>query len=312
MSSPNGKTISRSIPHVAAEQKRWSQAASELGRSLTRWRNVVLCLAIAGAICETASVQLSRSSRDIATFLGYTGSISLAVIPIIRGSKLTSIRSMARSQTRAVSEAIKKELYLYRMTTSKYSSAEAKGVLSEAVSLIVENNRDIVVYTSAEIVAADISIELMNLAEYIQERVYGQITFYRNRASALQRTIRSFESMELLLALLGAAIAALATFQQAAAFGVWVAVITTAAAAVSARAGIARLQTTTRVYLLAASRLECMVGQVDSYEPSQFVEACESIISDENGSWLAAETDQAIAQQPGKAPQIQRFAKGGE
>jgi hypothetical protein len=99
--------------------------------------------------------------------------------------------------------------------------------------------------------------EVYNLVSYIEDRVTRQIEqYYRPQAARQDQLLRRARRAELWLAVLGAASAAVAGVIDSESLAVWVPVLTTISAAVTAHAAAERYEFLVVEYLRTARELE--------------------------------------------------------
>jgi hypothetical protein len=121
-----------------------------------------------------------------------------------------------------------------------------------------------------------------DVATYKQVRVVGQIDgYYRREGGKHRRRTRLFRSLEIGLAVCGAVLID--------GLAIWVPVVTTIAAAITAHAAAQRHEYLTVEYFRTAAALKRAVReqQDGSLSDADFVAECERVISAQNADWMA-------------------------
>jgi hypothetical protein len=281
---------------VATDQKRWSLTASEIKASIGLARWTILILAVSGAVLETWGAQIQGHLPALAQAAGYLGTAALVVVAVIRQWKLGHDRVRAWILARSASEALKRELYLYRTGTGPYAIAGAEETLlsrREQILAKVQAVQGTRVEPKGEIQAP----APLNASGYLAERINGakgQIPFFLQRAAGYAKTQRILEGLEFFLALLGAALGAALTMTGKQAYGAWVAVITTVSAAVAAHVIAQRYEQLAVSYRATADRLAGIAAGWQAKKDktlAQLVEPCEDILLEENQGWIAGTDD---------------------
>jgi len=277
---------------VAEDQKRWSLTANALKRSIGRWRLIALGLAISGAALETLAAQIHRTLPDAATAAGYAGAVALALVGVVQQRKLRRDRVHAWIVARAASEALKREMYLFRASAGPYSSGTAADTL-------LDRRRDIlatVTVAQQHVVHPIPSVTApgtLDPATYLNERVRGQIDWFRARAEDAAERQRLFDGLEFGLAVLGAGLGAALTLTGQQGYGAWVAVVTTVIAAIAADVQGERYAQLTVTYRATADRLAEVEARWSAKKGSlaELVERCEAVLLEENQGWIAGASE---------------------
>jgi hypothetical protein len=140
--------------------------------------------------------------------------------------------------------------------------------------------------------------------EYIKERLNAQIDrYYKVKAGEYARTAKRLRNLEFLLVLIAAALGVAAAGTTGAAglpgLGAWVAVVTTAAAAVTTFQAAGRYDLQAITFAGTARRLTTLRDsfkadptRADPERISKFVDDAENAISSENEAWLTGLSDE--------------------
>ena len=291
---PQDRAGGSALETVWRERERLSSAANGLKRDLDGWRTAAFALAIVGAVLETAAAQLPDPYGRASSWVG---AVALGLVPFIYANRLDQKRVSAWVKARAASEALKSQLYLYRTGSEPYHQSDRDKVLRENGQRLLEQVDELAVHLAAVHSPEAPAPGGLSLDEYIDERVNGQIEFYRRNAQKLARRVGVFRRAEFLAALVATVLGVIAAFADAEGVGIWVAVLTTVGATVAAHVTAARFEPQIIQYNAAARRLGFLRDELPSasgeYEAvpaatrSSFVRESEGIILMENQAWAA-------------------------
>ena len=270
-------------------QSVWSQIAGQLKSTIKSARTVVLGLSIAGATLAAlaVSVGVDTTPGDV---LSIVSAASMLSVPVVR-SRASTKAIGDWTKARAVSEALKSEVYLYLTRTGDYARVDRDDALVESLGAIEQEASDLLRY-GLRITPADRDPPAVHdLDSYVAERVTDQIErYYRPQAAKQERRVGQVRTGEVVLALTAAILAAVAGVTGADGVGAWVAVVTTVTGAVTSHAAAERYEFLLVEYLKTASELERLgrrVGAARNLSDEEFVRACERLISLQNEGWMA-------------------------
>jgi hypothetical protein len=270
------------VQRAWSEQSSWSQVADRLKRDLERKRTAALGLMIAGAVLSAAAVAVGLGS-DVGKVFAFTSAASVGVAGLVR-ARIGKRAVQEWTRARSVAEALKSEVYLYL-------AGLADPGLDERIAGIEDDGRDLLRYKTAAAPRMRPLPAVSDVESYLRVRVGGQLEgFYRPRARELQLTITIVRRIELALGLGGAVLAAAAGTWEQDAVAVWVPVVTTVGAAVTAHAAAARYEYLLVEYLRTAEELERVRdrrGLASKLTDEQLVRKAEEVISVQNEGWMA-------------------------
>ncbi len=280
------------------QQSLWSKTADVLKASLTRWRTVILAGLVAGAVLETMALQFESGSVP-QRGLALAGAAALAVVPVVRSSKVDRDSIVDWTRARSASEAIKQEVYEYLTRTGDYRQADGRERrLTDSVGDVLRNVDDLAIHSVAVEPSDREPPEPMTVAEYLDSRVGGQIDgYYTKKARELARKAGRIRTIELVLAVAAALLGAAAAVFGSGALSGWVAVATTVAGALVAHREAARYEHLVVSYSTTARRLDALrtswrlriaEGPPTPQEEDELVAQCEAAISVENQSWMTS------------------------
>jgi hypothetical protein len=270
-------------------QSVWSQTAGGLKSEIQRARRLVLGLSIAGAVLAALAISIGVDTTAGAV-LSIAGAACILLVPIVRSRAGTDTIG-AWTTVRSVSEALKSEVYLYLTRVGDYAGAGRDDALVHALDGIEQEAADLLRHGLHVQPATREPPAVHDLDSYVAARVTGQIDgYYLPQAATLERRVGQVRTTELVLAVAGAILAAIAGATGAAGAGVWAPVATTLTGAVGAHAAAERYEFLLVEYLRTASelgRLRRRLGPARALSDEQFVRACERVISLQNAGWMA-------------------------
>jgi hypothetical protein len=285
------------VPVVSAaewawrRQSVWSQTADKLKAGPHRSWEFRLSLTVVAAALALAGSQLKAASRPASIVLGVAAALALAVVGLLRGRQnVEQVRRWTRA--RAVSEAIKTEVFLFLTQSGRYGTADREGRLESEVQRLEREASDLQRYTEG-VRAKDRPLPAVHdVDSYLVIRVrQSQLEgFYEPRARLLRRRLRVLKAVEVVLALVAAALAAMAAISPSVA--AWAAVVTTAGGALAAYIASERYEFLWIEYSRTASELRRLLDRRTAADGrlisgSELVDECEQVISVQNQAWMA-------------------------
>jgi hypothetical protein len=286
------------------DQAVWSETANHLKAELSTWRNRAAVAGVLGAFLETLAGTLAGLDGGwswLRSLIALTGAASLAVVPYVARIKVSKDRVREWVRARSASEALKELIYRYLVGAPPFTPASSSAELIERCQSIKEKVQDLNIYAAAiEPPKRERSL-VLTVDGYVKNRVNDQIDRYyrpRGREKALAaKRLHDWEfRLGLLAVVMGALVsaAAAAGLPQLSVLASWVAVVTTASAAVTAHLAAARYDHEAIIYLGTADRLAALrekwladANRMDPARVARFVDDCEHAISTENEAWLA-------------------------
>jgi hypothetical protein len=286
------------------DQAVWAETANRLKRDLTRWRTGALIAGVLGAFLATLSAALGGADENwewLATTCALAGAVVLAVVPYVTRTKASQERVRQWVRARSTSEALKEEIYRYLVAAPPYAPRANPADLISRREEIKEAVKDLNAL-AAEVVPPEKELLLsLTRDEYVAQRVNEQIEgYYVPKGRTNARIASRLHEAEFILGLIAVVLAAMAGaaattgWERLDSLGAWVAVVTTAGAAVTAHLAAGRFNHQAMTYFATANRLTSLrdVWHVDPKREeqarfAQFVDGCENAISIENEAWLA-------------------------
>ena len=292
--------VSSNLASAWEYQRIWSLTANKLRKEITRLRGVILILAIAGAVLVTVGAQVSDAFQARRILSGL-GAAALAAAPVISRTKLGKDEVSDWIRARSASEGLKSEVYLYRAGADPYGDDDRDAALAARYNEILDNVNDISLH------AADVKPDTKGLPPemdpeaYIELRVNAQADgYYLKTAARLKGNLKQLRTLEFVLGAVAALLALAATLPLdwfATGAAAWVAVATTAGAALAAQIAANRYEHLITTYRATARQLKSIRDDWLDRDPanrmsaSDFIHASENAVSVENQGWMAKWTE---------------------
>jgi len=284
------------VSDVWNDQQQWSRAASRLRKSIRNWRSTALAFAILGAVLATAATQAGLKT-GLGQGLSIASAVMLAVVPSVQKTKLSQGAIESWTRARSASEGLKAEIYLYLTAVPPYNDAKRDGELNKKADQIRGDVDDLAGHTLGLPGDHKAMPPVHDIDSYLKDRVEDQIQgYYRRRAKEHQQRLTLFRGAEFSLSLIATALSAIAAATHVGGYSAWVAVVTTVAAAITSHIAAERYEHLVVSYMATARQLEKIVREWRASEDNSaeaaaaLVQKCESVISRENESWMAAWT----------------------
>jgi hypothetical protein len=271
----------------------WAQTAMKLRARRAWWRTVVLVLIFGGAGLQTLAVALENTGAR--RWVGACGVFALLAVAVLSRKFLQPDEARKWQRSRCVSEGIKSEIYAYRAGAAPYVGEHALEQLRTKVGNIVDWAQDMAGEVDVGPMPQPVPPPL-NEELYLQRRVARQIERYCEYATTSARRALLFHWIQIGLVVLTAGLGAAVTIFSAheVMLGAWIAVLTTMVGGVAAYAAGSRYELRATTALAVVHELQDLVEgwrasgeRAPSPEWSEFVRACEEVISADSRSWMA-------------------------
>jgi hypothetical protein len=295
MASPPGRE--GAVEHAWQRQSVWSQAANRLKRGIEQRRLAALVLTLAGAVLSAVAVVVGLGSA-VGKVISFLAGAAVAGGAFIRGrAGPNAVRDWTRA--RSISEAIKSEVFLYLARAGDYRDGRDEAALEKRVADVEQEAGDVFADTFDVAPSGREPPDIDDVDSYLQVRVTGQIDgFYRPRARELRRNVRNVRRAEMVLGVLAALLGAAAGAWGESSVAVWVPVVSTVTAAVTAHAAAARYEYLLVEYVRTGHQLEELRdrrGDAAAMTDEQLIRAAEHVISMQNQAWMAKLTSKEDA-----------------
>ncbi|MFH0998553.1 MAG: DUF4231 domain-containing protein [Pseudomonadota bacterium] len=286
------------------DQAIWSETANQLKRELVKWRNVASVAGVLGAILETLAASLTGLGEEwrwLRASIALFGAVILAAVPYLLRNKASKdhVRNWVRA--RSTSEALKETIFRFLIKVQPFHSSSTPADLINRCQILKKKVTDL----SAEAAAVEPPTRewptSLDIDGYVDSRLNGQVKEYyqkkgREKALAAKKLHNLEFGLGLLAVIMGAVSSSVAAagWSHLSALGPWVAVVTTAGAAVTAHLAASRYDHEAMTYFGTANRLigirDAWVSDPNRHDPScitKLVDDSEHAISTENEAWLA-------------------------
>jgi hypothetical protein len=214
---------------------------------------------------------------------------------VIRAARLGKDRIEGWTRARSASEALKAETYLYLTRTPPYDQEDRESELLKRTDRLLGQVGDLAGETVGMPNADRPLPDVHDIDSYLRIRVRPQISkYYQPQAAKQQQRLSLFRGLEFTLSVLAVLLGAIAATARLNSVGVWVAVVTTVGAAITAHIAAARYEHLVISYLSTARQLRFLLGGWEGRSDKtpeavgKLVRDCEDVISHENESWMAA------------------------
>lgn len=272
-----------------AQQRIWSQSASQLKARLDRARRTVLLLAITTAVLAVAAEQISSLSMLAGRILSASAAITAGIATLLqRRTSTQQIRTWTRA--RSAAEGLKTEIYSYLAGGTAYTGANRDQQLGIETRNIVDAVSDLQRHTLKLKPDSKPLPSVRDTDTYIAVRVDDQIhNYYRKKAAIYEMRVGRLRTVGDVLGVIAIVIAALAAAFPVEGLAAWVPVVTTIGTSLAAHIAAARYDHMVIEFLRTAQRLEYLRNQYTETptDDASFIDACEAAISIENQGWMA-------------------------
>lgn len=256
-----------------------------------------------GALLAALASQMGRGApaantvaavSDPRTWVALAAAVSLAFATFFSQRLLGAEHVTAWARARAIAEALKRAAYKFAAGAAPYDEPDQakRDALLEAERLKIEADGDDLLsqlVTTAGV--GSVPVTPLSQADYVKLRVQAQIDWYKKRATEYATLSRRLRLIELTLAAAATLLTAAASVSNKL-FGLpfdiaaLTAVITTVGGAILAHVEAQRYAYLVLTYLATSRRLENRLNGPQA-PWSDFVNACEDIMREENTSWVA-------------------------
>jgi len=288
------------LKYIWGQFKTWDATSLALKSKITRWRNIVLWLSIAGAILGTLSQQVAGWKIAgmpvwLAGTLGVISGVALGAASYLTKEVLSPGPEAGAVRTRAAAEAFKREAYLVATGAPPYASATTANELLDKTQQIrsgVDNISPLAIGSEEEQAGAPAAG--MSVDEYLKQRVVQQIDeYYLPQVRVSMQKLALGRKASLALGVIAIALGFWSA--KSASVAGWVAVIGAITAAIAAYQYAGRYQYLIVSYQATADRLKWLKTKWEIDGKSQpgdaakhaFIVACEDAIATENSAWMA-------------------------
>ena len=288
--------LGKVLTDVLVDQQVWSKTAGELKRKISFLRLLILGLTVTGAALVTIAAQVHTTNPGISVICSVLGAFALVFIPILISQKQSGKQVKTWICAHSISEALKRESYLYLTQTRPYHDLNVRNEkLAKQYQNIIsqgDNIQKVTLKVRRELKKNNLTVpELMDVKTYINERINVQIyQFYHKRIYKLSKQVLYFRDLELIMSLIAASLAFLLPFSGFShILAAWIAVITTTGVAITAHIAVQKYEYQIHIDSMVANRLESLKNtwvneqriakEVRSFrDQGDFIRQCEEVM----------------------------------
>lgn len=292
-------TPATAVARVWAQQRIWSRTSNLLRARIDQARQTGLALAIATAVLAVLAGQVASAAPGLGRLLQTAAAVAAGLGTLIgRRTQLERITEWTRA--RSVSEGLKSEVFQRLAGGTTYEAPEPDRILGERCRAILAGVGDLQRHALGISADGKPLPAVHDLSSYIGERVNEQIDhYYRPRAESYERRVRRLRTAVAGLGIAAVVFSAVGAIYQLSGVAAWVPVLTTVTTALLAHISASHYDDQVVQFLRCAQQLEQLRdGFADDRStaagsaprgltPAQFIDACESILSVQNQSWMA-------------------------
>jgi diadenosine tetraphosphatase ApaH/serine/threonine PP2A family protein phosphatase len=280
----------RGLELVWRRHRQWSVSAGAARARLDRWRLWNLGLLVLGAVAGAFAAQTWLASGAVRGF-AILAAVALAVAGWLQANALNDKHTLRWTQARAASEALKAEVYRYRIRVVPYSGADRAQVLQAQLG-VVQGRVPQELLVDQQLAPSDDRPlpEVRTFDDYVTKRAQEQMAWHRNKIAEHEGQAKVFRSWQLAATLAGVVLSAISGFVPEWRLTTWTAAATTIAAAFGAHLAASQHQRIAASYASTADQLEGLIAGIDSStvtadEQAQFVADVERVLAAQNEGW---------------------------
>ncbi len=261
--------------------RRWSLAANRAKSELDWSRRLTLLPAVVAAFAGAAAVGTGWS------VLAGVSAAATAVAAVF-AARTGGAELRGATRLRAVSEALKAEVYMYLARAGRYRGDDRDVELDRRSAELLADDEGIGVRVARQRPDASPLPAVHDAKSYVDIRLTGQLDgYYRPRAARLAGWATRFHYAQFTLTVLGGTLAGVAAAGDTQVAG-WIGALTTAATAVAAHSAAARHEYLALTYDRTAQHLEALRDRWSSGRlGDDVVTECEKLLAVQNDAWLA-------------------------
>jgi hypothetical protein len=291
----------RTIAELWAKQSQWSTAADHHKSAHRSWNGPLIAIGFIGVVISTVSphlIEQTATGLDPWTVWQYvvavTGPVIVAVAAVLTREILGPKGEQKWIKAREVGEALEAEGYIFAVGAPPYSDpTTAPNVLAAKMEELIPavGVDGIGPLPAANANGADKPDAPLNVDEYIDRRVKPQCEFHDAGARMYAGKLARWQAVAIALMAVSAALGIIAGAGKQASINVWVAVVSTALATVTAYVTASRFEFLAATYAATSERLQSLVRRwqarqdATTAEKDRFILDCEAVLSAQNRTW---------------------------
>lgn len=279
------------------KQSQWSKAASDHKSGLRSWNGPLIIIGFIGVVISTISPYIVPQTLKPEDWmlqqyiLTAVGPVLVTIAALLTREILGPKEQQQWIKAREISEALKAEGYIFAVSAPPYSDpTNAPDLLATKIDELTAGTETVGLLPNA-IDDPKRPRSPLTIEDYITTRVHDQSTFHTADARVYARKLSMWRSAAITLMVASSALGVVAGFAKQAAINVWVAVVSTALATVTAFVTASRFEFLAASYATTSERLEALVRrwrakQAPSHaEADRFVLDCEAALAAQNHTW---------------------------
>ncbi|HEX3481327.1 MAG TPA: DUF4231 domain-containing protein [Kofleriaceae bacterium] len=324
------------LARLWTKQSQWSAAANNYKKAHRSWNGPLIAIGFLGVVISTVSPHLvakTATTPDEWTVLQYVlavaGPVIVAVAALLTREILGPKSEHKWIKAREISESLKSEGFIFAVGAPPYSDPKTAPRLLAAkmnelapaagpdglgpLPAATVNGPRTDEPASSKKPPGPKPHEPLTLDEYIDRRVNAQCTYHDGEARRFAGALARWQGVAIALMAVSAALGIIAGFGKQASFNVWVAVVSTALATVTAYVTASRLEFLAATYAATSERLQSLVtnwqakDNTAAAERDRFILDCEAVLAAQNRTWADELSKRVIdrinaARPPGAPP----------
>lgn len=278
------------VEEVWRRQRQWSAVAIRVGQEINRWRSRNLGLILAGSALGALAAQGEWFAQSVTVALGAASAGALALAAFVQSRVLTAEKARIRVETRSGSETLMGIVYQYLAGVAPFDDLDRDrqlGLKVTALEALVPDTAPLVVGEKPDERPLP---QIDGVADYLAQRAQPQREWHLQRSVQQRGLAARWRAGELVATAVAAVLAAVGGALHGPDLSAWVAVATTAGAAIAAhRAGQQhdRLADSYARTVLALDAVLRDFDPADAPTEASLVVAVERILAAQNDSWAS-------------------------
>jgi hypothetical protein len=289
---------SQTLATLWEQQSQWSSAASIYKGSHRSWNGPLIIFGFIGVVFSTISpfvvAQTTAKPEDwtlVQFVLAVMGPAVVAVAAVLTREILGPKSEQKWIKAREVSEALKAEGYIFAVSAPPYFDPATAPTLLAAKIGELTTGIDGLGPLPPPKETPDRNLRPLSLQEYIDQRVKAQRAYHDGDARRYAGTLARWRAVAIVLMAVSATLGIIAGFGKQASINVWVAVVSTALATLTAYVTASRFEFLAATYAATSERLQSLVTTWEAQqnptaaEKDRFVLDCEAVLAAQNRTW---------------------------
>lgn len=289
---------SSALQDLWRKESQWSKAADEHKKTLRSWNGPLIAVGFIGVVLSMISPYIVPQTLKPEEWTLQQYVLTVLGPMLVTGAALLTREILGPKQghqwiaAREISEALKAEGYIFAAAAPPYSDITAAPPLLAARVDELTAGAQTAVPLPPPVDTPARPQQPLTTADYISQRVEDQCKIHIVGARGYARRLKGWRGVAIVLMLVSAGLGVIAGLTKQAAVNVWVAVVSTAIATVTAYVAASRLEFLTATYAATTERLEALVRRWRAKqaptraEADRFVLDCEAVLAAQNRTWI--------------------------